>query len=282
MGRRLLLNLLLLVVATALAVFIYLKPDQTTDTDVTAISDLDPEQVSSIRITRLQAGPLAFNKRDGQWTIEHQPELPADDFQVSTLLSLPGAKTGRYYPADSLDLKSMGLLPPQATAMLDDEQFDLGTTNPLDRRRYVLSGTTVYLVADRFQHLLNAGYSNFVEHKLLPVGAVITGLSLPGLVLTLEDNNHWLLQPDNPAVSADAIRALIGQWENSRALYVRDYDGSDGETVHVALQGVTEPVDFILLAQEAEIILARPDWGIQYHLTSEAGGGLLGLQTSTP
>ena len=282
MGRRLLLNLLLVVVAAALALFIYLKPGKTPDTGSTTISDLDPEQVTSIRLTRLQAGPLTFNKRDGQWTIEHRPVLPADDFQLGTLLSLPRAATRRHYPAVTLDLKAMGLLPPQATVVMDDEQFDLGITDPLDRRRYVLAGATVYLVTDRYQHLLNARYSNFVARRLLPVDAVITGLSLPGQTLRLADNKHWLLQPENPAIGADAIQALIDTWENGRALYVRDYDGSDGETLRVYLQGDTEPVEFILLAQGPEIVLARPDRGIQYHLTREAGSGLLGLQPALP
>lgn len=281
MARRFLLNLLLAVVAISLALFIFLKPDPALDADTTAISGLNPETISSIRLTRLQAEPLALDKRDGQWFIEHQPELPADDFQVNTLLSLPNSETDRHYPADTLDLKSMGLLPPQASAVLDNEKFDIGITDPLDKHRYVQAGTTVHLVSDRFQHLLNARFTNFVERRLLPADTVITGLLLPGLALRLGDDNHWLLQPEKPDISADTIRALISAWENSRALYVRDYDGSSGEIIRIQLQNIDEPIDLLLLTQEPEIILARPGWGIQYHLTSGAGSVLLELNIAT-
>ncbi len=281
MIQRLLLNLLLGAVAIALALFIYLETGKTPDSNTRPVSDLDTEKVSSIRITRLQAGPLLFNKRNGRWYIEREPELPADDFQVNTLLSLPRAVTDRHYPANTLDLETMGLLPPRATAVLDDEKFDLGDTDPIDNRRYVLNGTNVYLVTDRFQHLLNARDTNFVERKLLPMNAVLTGLSLPGLALNRGENGQWLLQPDQPDISANAIRALVSAWETASALYVRDYDGSDGEEIQVYLQGISGPVKFVLLAQEPEIVLARPDWNIQYHLSSGTGSNLLALTTTT-
>jgi len=88
MGRRLLLNLLLVAVAFGLALFIYLQAGKTPETGPGAISAIDPDTVSSIRLTRLQAEPVEFSKRDGRWFIHTEPELPADDFQVSTLLAL--------------------------------------------------------------------------------------------------------------------------------------------------------------------------------------------------
>jgi hypothetical protein len=277
MGRRLLLNLLLVAMAIGLALFIYLQPGKTPDAGPDAISRLDPETVSSIRLTRLQAEPIEFSKRDGRWFIQAEPELPADDFQINTLLALATAATDRHYPAGTLDLESMGLLPPQATVELGPDRFEVGGTDPIDKRRYVLNGTTVYLVPDRFQHLLNARYSNFVERRLLPAGAVVTALSLPELSLTLDEENHWRLQPEDPAVSATAIRTLVSTWENARALYVREYDGDSGQAIELRLQGSDQPLELMLLDGETDIILARPDRGIQYHLPAEAARVLLEL-----
>ena len=281
MGRRLLLNLLLVAVAIGLATFIYLQAGKTPETGPDEITSIDPGTVTSIRLTRLQAEPVEFSKRDDHWFIHGEPELRADDFQVGTLLALTGARTDRHYPADTLDLQPMGLQPPQATAILGNARFDIGSTDPIDKRRYVLTGATVYLVPDRFQHLLNAHYTNFVDRRLLPAGAVVTGLSLPGLSLALDEENHWQLQPADPAVSADAIRLLVSAWRNARALYVREHDGDSGQAVQVRLQGSEQPLEFLLRTNEADIILARPDRGIQYHLTAEAGRALLEIPADT-
>ena len=275
MSIRLLLNLLLLVVAGGLALFIYLGTGKDSGTDQYSVSSIDPDTVSAIQLVRVQGETLDFIRRDGQWFIAGSPEQPADDFQVGTLLALVNAETDRHYPASTLDLKTMGLLPPQATLLLDDERFDIGSTNPLDRLRYVRHGDTVYLVMDRYQHLLNARRSNFIDRRLLPPDAVVTGLTLPGLSLRLDADNHWALQPADPAVSATAIRTLVSAWENARALYVREHTGYGGEPVNLWLKAASEPLKFTLHTEGTDIILARPDRGIQYHLSEASGRQLL-------
>lgn len=275
MARRLLLNLLLAIVVIGLALFIYIDPDKATDDNRAAISSIDPDSVTSIKITRLQGEPLSFIKRDGQWFIVGETEFRADDFQVSTLLALARSITDRKYPAQTLDLKPMGLLPPLVNISFDDVRFDIGTTEPIDRNRYVMHDTTVYLVPDRFQHLLNARYTNFIDRRLLPPGAVVTAIELPGLSLQRDSDNHWQLQPDDKTVDADAIRTLVSSWENARALYVREASGYQGETLRIFLEGVDEPLEFTLQRDYKDIILTRPDRGIQYHLAGDAGLKLL-------
>jgi len=280
MARRLLLNLLLAIMVLGLALFIYFDPDKATDDDRPAISNIDPDSVTSIKITRLQGEPLSFIKRDGQWFILGETEFRADDFQVSTLLALARSITDRKYPAQTLDLKPMGLLPPLVNISFDDVRFDIGTTEPIDRNRYVMHDTTVYLVPDRFQHLLNARYTNFIDRRLLPPDAVVTGLELPGLVLQRDSDKRWQLQPEDKTLGADAIRTLVSSWENARALYVRAASGYQGETLRIHLDGVDEPLDFALHRDYKDIILARPDLGIQYHLAGDAGLKLLQLSTN--
>lgn len=275
MARRLLLNLMLAIVVLGLALFIYIDPDKATDDNRSTISNIDPDSVSSIKITRLQGEPLSFVKRDGQWFIVGQTEYRADDFQVSTLLALLRSVTDRKYPASTLDLKPMGLMPPLVDISFDDARFEIGTTEPIDRNRYVMHDTTVYLVPDRFQHLLNARYTNFIDRRLLPPGAVVTRLELPGLSLQRDSDMNWQLQPEDKTVGADAIRTLVSDWENARALYVREASGYQGETLRVHLQGVDEALEFTLQRDYKDIILSRPDRGIQYHLAGDAGLKLL-------
>ena len=275
MSVRLLLNLLLLVIAGGLGLFIYLGTGNDAGPGQYSISSMDPDTVSTIQLVRVQGETLDFSRRNGRWFIAGSPELPADDFQVGTLLGLANAETDRQYPAGTLDLKTMGLLPPQATLTLDATRFDIGSTNPLDKLRYIRQGDTVYLVMDRYQHLLNARRSNFIDRRMLPPDAVVTGLTMPGLSLRLDTDNHWTLQPADPTVSASDIRALVSAWENARALYVREHTGYGGEPVNLSLKAASEPLKFILQKEGTDIILARPDRGIQYHLSEASGRRLL-------
>ena len=279
MNVRLLLNLLLLVIAGGLGLFIYLGTGKDAGTGQYSISSMDPDSVSTIQLERVQGETLDFSQRNGQWFMAGSPGQPADDFQVDTLLGLANAETDRHYPAGTLDLKTMGLLPPQATLTLDSTRFDIGNTNPLDKLRYVRQGDTVYLVMDRYQHLLNARRSNFIDRRMLPPDAVVTGLTIPGLSLRLDADNHWNLQPADPTVSASAIRALVSAWENARALYVREHTGYGGEPVNLWLKSASEPLKFTLQKEGTDIILARPDRGIQYHLSEASGRRLLEFQS---
>ena len=277
MNTRTLLNLLLVVTAIALALFIYLEPGKPPEDIAAKVSDINPETVTSIRLTRTQGEPLSFNKRDGRWFITGEREYPADPFQLDTVLSLATTDTDRYYPAATLDLAPMGLQPPLASVMLGETSFDIGSTDPIEHRRYVLADNTVHLVQDRFQHLLNARYVNFIDRRLLPPGSVVTGLDLPELAMRLDEDNHWQMQPENPDTGAEAIRALVTAWEYARALYVREFDGNSGESIRVRLQGIEKPQEFILRRQDTNIVLARPELNIQYHLTNEQGDSLLEL-----
>ena len=58
---------------------------------------------------------------------------------------------------------------------------------------------------------------------------------------------------------------------------MREYTGEPGEAVRTQLADSADTLNWVLLKTEADIILARPDWGIQYHLPEEAGRKLLEL-----
>jgi len=278
MSTRTLVNLALAVIAIGLAALIWHRPGLEREAAPTSITGIDPRQVTSIDLTRSAAGPLAFRKRDGHWTIDGTPAVPADDFQVHTVLALLEANGIRSYPAGTLDLQGLGLDPPQASARFDAVQIDLGNTEAIEGLRYVRHGATVYLVEDRYQHLLNAGLGNFASRRLLPLDARITALELPGLTLTRTDDVHWQLSPEQPAAGADAINQLVQQWQRASALYVRRYEPGDyPDTIRVTLKDTDAPVVLHIVTRTPDLVLARPDWGIQYHITGDVGAGLLAL-----
>jgi len=277
MSTRTLLNLALAIIAIGLAALIWYRPGLQRDTAPQAITTIDPQQVAMIALTRSAAGPLAFRRQAGHWIIDGTPAIPADDFQVHTVLALLQAGGARSYQADTLDLAGLGLDPPQASVRFDATQIDIGNTEAIEGLRYIRLGALVYLVEDRYQHLLNAGLGNFAQRRLLPADVPVTALQLPGLTLRQTDGTHWQLTPEHPDTGADAINQLVQNWQHASALYVRRLaPGGHGDTVTVTLRDAG-PINFVIMAREPDLVLGRPDWGIQYHLTGDVGAGLLAL-----
>lgn len=280
MSTRTLLNLGLAVLAVALVLMVIYRPGLEPEVVPQAIiTDLAPDAVVSITVIREPREQLTFTKQAERWylfTGEH--ELPAAEFQVNALLRLLQATADNHYPAASLDRAQLGLEPPQVTVTFSDRQVRIGATDALDKRRYVQVDDTVYLIDDQYQHLVNAEPTNFITRKLLAERGAITRLELPGLTLNQSENTHWQLHPANDSVSADALQQLIDNWQNTSALYVSSYDGTaTAEQVTIHTAGQPEPLVLQVVSHAPDLVLARPDWGITYHLTSSLEDRLLAL-----
>jgi len=281
MHARNLLNLALVAVAIFLGLAVYFKPGLQPEPAPQPLTTLHgQEQASSIHIERLTRDPLSFTRRDDRWYLANaEQELPASKFQLQALLRLLDATSTSHYSAGTVDLEALGLEPPQVTVTIDDVKILLGNTEPLGNRRYALIDGTVHLIEDRYQHLINAGWTNFIERKLVPEGRVIRSLQLPDMKLAFTDSGQWQLLPDKPGVSADTIAQLIDHWSNASALYARPYEsGKSGENIILGFEDTPEILTFRLVANSPELILARPDRGIQYHLSGSMAASLLTLQ----
>jgi hypothetical protein len=285
MSTRTLLNLVLLLAALGLALVAWFKPGVKPVEEPRPITTgLAPEQAGHITVVRLTRDPLTFSKRDGRWfLLADNRELPAADFQVRALLRLLDTTATRHYPAGSLDLASLGLKPPQAHVTLDEVNFSFGATDALKSQRYVQVGDTVFLIDDQYQHLLNADWPNFVSRQMLEGRGAITRLELPDMTLAYADDGHWQLDPGQEGVSTDALQTLIENWQNATALLTRRYvDGTGGDTVTVHTRGSDEPLVLRIVARSPDLILARPDWGIQYQLPGSEADSLFSLPQPAP
>ena len=282
MSRRTLLNLSLAAIVVALGLVAYFRPGLAPETAPATISPLGPESISRIHVTRSTREPLTFTRQADGWILEGEPALPASGFQINSLLAMLQVRTRRSYPADTLELATLGLEPAQASISMNDTVIHIGITEPLENRRYVQVGATVYLIADKYQHLINADRSNFIARRLLPPGVSITRLQLPDRELATTDEGLWQLAPDDPAIGADAIRQMITHWESATALYVRRYDDA-AATAGVSLEFASAaPLQFRILSRTPELVLARPDWGIQYHLGGDMDAKLFRINPVTP
>jgi len=280
MSSRTLLNLILACVALLLGLVVFYLPGLEEGPVAPPISDLSADSISSIRVTRKERMPLTFSKTASGWQLLQEQALPASEFQLRSLLGIPGTRPARSYPVSALDLGSAGLEPPQATLLLDDTLIIIGNSEPLERKRYIRLDDTVYLVNDIYQHLINADWTNFIERRLLPENAALQGIELPGLNLTLSDDRQWQLSPAESDENATAIQALVAQWQAANATYIRRYDGTaTSASITLTFSDDTDAVTLFINEQQAELVLARPDWGLQYHLPANMRNTLLGLAT---
>jgi len=278
MSSRTLLNLMLAGVALLLGLVVFYQPGLEEPSAAAPIANLSADSISSIRVTRKERTPLVFKKTASGWQLLKEQALPASEFQVRALLGIPGTRTGRSYPVSALDPGSVGLDPPQATLLLNDTLIDIGNTEPLDNKRYIRLVDTIYLVTDIYQHLINADWTNFVERRLLPAEAALTGIELPGLALTMDNDGQWQTSAEAFADNAPAIQALVARWQATNASYIRRYDGTaTTASITLTFSDDTEAVILYINEQATELVLARPDWGLQYHFPADMRTTLLGL-----
>ncbi len=280
MTARALLNLGLAALGLALVLVVIYRPGLEPEAvPQPIITSLSPDAVVSITVTRESREQLTFTRHDKRWYVfTGTHELPAAEFQINALLRVLETTADTRYPAESLDLAQFGLEPPQATVTFNEQEFRFGTTEALQRRRYLQLADSVYLVADKYQHLVSAEPYNFVARKLLAGRGAISRLELPGMTLSQPAGMHWQLDPASDKASADALQQLVNRWQNASALYVTGYDGAETtEQVTIHTTGQAEPLVLQVVSNAPNLVLANADRGIRYHLAPGLEGSLFTL-----
>lgn len=282
MTTRGILNLLLLLGVAALAAVVVYQPGIAPAPPPIKLTALTPQQISRIHIERAGKDAITLQKLDGHWRITEPQQLPADDGHVNSLLRLVQETSQAHFPAKPEDLHKYKLDKPAATLTLDDQKFAFGDIDPINGRRYIQIGTTVHLTTDMYFYQLDADMPSFVSTHLLPDKASISALSLPDLALTRDAQGHWHVQPDKPSLSADAIQTLLDAWRTTTALWVKHYaPGNAQGGITVQLTAPAQTLHFDIMARQPELILARPDLGLQYHFSAESAKALLELPAPT-
>jgi len=271
MKSRLLLNLVLVCVVAALALVAVFEPgkDKPKSNPLTSIEESGVES-----FTLRNQETIEFERKNGGWWLKSPFVAPANEIRVRQLLDIARSDTDAQYPVSLDDLPKFELDKPKVSMTLGDTTILFGGSDPIDMRRYVLIGSTLYLVRDDFFHHLNAKAIDYVDKKLLAEGAKITSIAIPGLKATLDEGGRWLFEP--PVGDASAVSAaLLNAWQSARAIDVQRWDKPEGgEPIRIGLADGTA-VEFTLVKREPELILARKDWGLKYELVGAVAKQLL-------
>jgi hypothetical protein len=267
MNTRILLNFGLILAFVALAAVLYFRPGLDRDTGPDTLSVIDPAQVTEIGIVYRDRDPVTLVRDDGVWYVQGPTDIPAADVEVRTVLRLAASDTVRSYPAGDMDLARLELHPPLASVTLGGQTIEIGGTEPLDGLRYARSGDTVHLIVDQYQHLVQADRAYLVSPGLLAGRKAIRELRLPSLRVEHTAEGQWVLEPHDESASTEAITSLVEAWQTATALYVRGYrDLPFRDNVVLYTQDSDDPVVLEVVSQSPDLVLARPDWDVEYHL----------------
>ena len=276
LSQRLLVNLLLIVLLAGLAYAgFHFDPENVGESNPT-ISEINPDEVHHIEI---KSGDLQLRlQRSAQgWDLESPINWPAHDSNVARILSILNFQTSALADAADVDLSQLGLQQPQASIRFNDTLLLFGTTNNIGERRYVMLDTTIYLLPDVHLAFITQGLSGLVDRRLLPRRASITSLQLPDLELQLDDNKRWRSTRAVEITQARMVQ-LVANWQELQATRISPFglglmprqlieiDLADGQTI-----------DFLLMSEDPEIVIAHPKIGLQYHFRSHYSDQLISI-----
>ena len=265
MKSRWVTNLLLLMAIGILSLIAHFQPGIEKPAANVFLTGLKQDTIERVQIDRALLPDLLLVKKNNQWFIEQVPPLPADALQVNALTRLAEQKVARSYDVTELDLAQVELASPENRITLNQLQLAFGSIDPLEGLRYVRNGDRVNLIEDLYQNQIQADFTRFVRRRLFDEGQKITSIKLPGIQLQ-QLEGKWQPIPEQ-ATSTDNLQLFIERWQEANALNVQKMDpDTTGETVSITLAGQEQPVDFMIVSRESELILARPDFGIQYKL----------------
>lgn len=292
MRPRGILNLALVLVVAGLALLLFLRPGKETKPPPPEypLSTIEPAQVKTIRIQAKGHDEARLSRGDGdsEWRLQEPVSVRADGSLIGSVLGDFGETTPTRYDVGDLDLSRYGLDEPSLKVWLNGSEFDFGDTNPLNSRRYIRAGQHVYLVADSLYRRLNVSPLTFAAKRLLPGKAEISAIHLPGFTVTRDDDGHWQAQPAPPNMAKGAPQQLVDAWQGVYAMRVSRSDGKDesGQDKHtrvsIDIDGRKQPLVFEAFAGDGEFLIARPDKGLVYHVSSGSREQMLTLATEKP
>ena len=278
MSRVFWLNAALLAAVAALGAYVYLKPPREAVTEYT-LSTLRPREIRAISFERSGAAALLLEKRQDGWHITSPFPARADALRVQQMLAIAEAKSSHRLPATQL--ARFELDRPLARLTLAGQAFSFGMVNPITREQYVLSGELVYTLHPRYGAVLPDKPADAASRQLFAADEAPVRIELREFTVEQRDGK-WMLAPSAVEISQDELVRWVDEWRLAAALRVETQSrGKPAPDVRVRLKGGGR-FTLGVIARQPELVLARSDEKVQYHLRAEAAKRLLTRPGTAP
>ncbi len=273
MSKRWLINYLLL---TLIIIFTWigskypLREDQKIER--ATITGVNAQDISEMKIETADH-VIALDRQGSRWMMNSPIQWYANNIACERLASLAEVQTDSSLPRQEIELADLGLLMPKAVVKLNGHSVLFGDTNQIGNRRYMLVEPNVYLSADNYFPFINQGLAAFVDNRLLPAAEPLQ--QLKSSVFTLEHKGGGWVSSDDTHV-ATALDELIANWQGKQANRIKPYvDSAMPLQKIIATLADGRHIEFFVMTIKPEIIIARPDLGLQYHFADFHYYGLL-------
>jgi len=269
MKKRLIINLILLIVLLALVGLVWLKPGQETVKHQRLVN-LGIKAISSMRIERSPTDIIELKKHQQRWVLSSPIKANALIGKVERLLKISQIEPPTNYPLDHSSMQRFGLQPPVARMSFNNMEVLIGKTEDVNARRYVSTGNQLFLLDDTFLHHLTAPLSAYIDNRLLPDDVQITALKTPSIQLQQTKDHSWRnsLKPKQ-TLSADAVQILFDEWRFARAISVNTtINEEQGESITLQFNNQSI-LHFILIKKPNTVLLINNDKQLAYSFSPE-------------
>ena len=149
--------------------------------------------------------------------------------------------------------------------------------------RYVETGGKIGLIDDPPASALDADYSDLVGKYVLPQGAQILSITVPGLkVARSADGKSWAATPADSKAGSDALQKFVEAWSGARALWNADakaelkpLDPKAGTAIVTLKNGQVLELRHRQAAIRRSFVLERVDLKVRYNLAKDAVDSML-------
>ena len=260
--KRLLMNFILLFHIIGIAVFLVTREEQPVEQADIKITTIDPKTVQTIHLKKRNTRDIIFYKQEQYWHMQQPFNLLADHSRIDIMLELLQARSYKHFSAADNDLSGFMLAAPEVSILFDETQIFFGAQHPLDKKtRYIRSKDTIHVIDDSLFYHLRAPATFFLEPKLIPPNTSIQAIHFP--TITITENS-----------TLNTHKQILSAWSAIKAVAVRNYEKVLAiDHITVKLSTGTN-IRFTIIAEKPNLILARIDQNIQYHIGSDTADQL--------
>lgn len=221
-----LINIALVIVALSLYWFLNQGLEAPKQQTISTVSQND---ITEITITQAGMDPIVLKKTTANWQLSQPLQTSANNTRIKLLLSILDATShSRLAHPDDTMLKQLGLNKTSALLQLNDQYFQFGDLEPINKRRYILHNDNIHLIDDNIMPMLKASAASFIDNKLLSLDRQLSKLIIPMIstnktistdnITIKQHDGHWTSEYKN--VSSDQLTILINTWQHAQALQV--------------------------------------------------------------
>lgn len=264
------LNLALIVLVAALALFAYYKPPK--KENELALSALKPAQATQIKVEVAGNPPVELTREGAEWKVTSPLKARADNIQAQRVLEMLDATSKDSFPAQGL--ARYGLNEPAIKLTINQQSFGFGAVNEMSREQYVLTQGSVYPVSIRFGAVLPKSVYQIVSKQLFASDEAPVAFRFDSFTVAQADGK-WQLTPPANDLSADDFTRWADEWRLASALGVLPQTNRKPlSTIEVTLKN-GQKIAVSVMQREPQLVLARSDQPFEYQLSAEQGKRLL-------